>query len=140
MTPPPKRSALYGLIVVALSLGVALLVAEVVIRRFAPVSFRKPPSAYQGDEWRTLLHRRSKIRGLDYELQPNATGQRDGIPIRTNGWSMRDREPAKRTPGFRRVIAVGDSVTFGFGVRQQKTYAKVLERLLIAASPAPIEV
>lgn len=140
MTPAPKRSALYGLLLIAVSLALGFGVAEAVLRRFAPVSFMKPPSAYQGDEWRTLLHRRSRIPGLDYELQPNASGERDGIPIRTNSLSLRDREPAPRTPGLRRVIAVGDSVTFGFGVRQQKTYAKVLERLLAAGTSGPVEV
>ncbi len=45
------------------------------------------------------------------------------------GWVHGMRAPSKR-PGVRRIIALGDSVTFGLGVEQRAAWPQVLEREL----------
>lgn len=51
--------------------------------------------------------------------------------VSTNGRSMRyDEIPIGRQPGVIRLLALGDSTTFGWGVEQDKTYPAQLEKML----------
>ena len=55
------------------------------------------------------------------------------IEVNEHGW--RDRTyPPKAAPGTYRLMVVGDSVTFGYGVPLDKTYHKRLEDLLNQAA------
>ena len=83
----------------------------------------------------SLLHIRSANRGLIYELRPN-TSLLDGL-IHTNAAGFRDAEfPAEKGRNVRRIVVVGDSITFGWRMQADLVYPKVLERLLNAAAPA----
>jgi hypothetical protein len=54
-----------------------------------------------------------------------------GVQVDINSFGLRDHEFAIPKPGNTvRILAVGDSVTFGYGVRLEDTYPKVLEQLL----------
>lgn len=46
---------------------------------------------------------------------------------RINSLGMRDREPAPKLPGEMRVLAVGDSFTYGHGVQASEAWPRVLE-------------
>lgn len=73
-----------------------------------------------------------------YALKRNLTeGAFVGMPVRTNSFGHRDREIPLRKPanGFR-VLAVGDSVTFGHGVRAEQAWPERLERRLAARFPS----
>lgn len=72
-----------------------------------------------------------------YELIPNASvvlnnflgGQH--TPIALNGEGFRDRDYQRaKPPGVRRVVGIGDSYMFGWGVRPGKDYLSVLEERL----------
>ncbi|MFH1220892.1 MAG: GDSL-type esterase/lipase family protein [Candidatus Eisenbacteria bacterium] len=53
--------------------------------------------------------------------------------VAINSKGLRDMEyPYAKPPGTRRILCLGDSYTFGFGVEADETFAKVLERLLNA--------
>jgi lysophospholipase L1-like esterase len=53
------------------------------------------------------------------------------IEIRLNSEGFRDAEHERTKPeGTLRILAVGDSFTFGVGVEAAETYPKILERLL----------
>lgn len=53
------------------------------------------------------------------------------IDISINSKGLRDREfPYEKPPGTRRILCLGDSFTFGYGVRADETFAKLLERSL----------
>jgi len=70
------------------------------------------------------------------ELQniPNSAGHYTGVPVRINSIGLRDREVDVPKPsGVFRVLAIGDSVTFGFGVHVEDSYPKRLEALLNAS-------
>jgi lysophospholipase L1-like esterase len=55
----------------------------------------------------------------------------DGVEYAINSFGARDREyPRAKPPGTRRIVAMGDSFTFGTGVHAEDTFAKRLEALL----------
>jgi hypothetical protein len=55
--------------------------------------------------------------------------------IAINSKGLRDREYAHLKPqGTRRILCLGDSFTFGYGVQADETFAKVLERAFAADS------
>src|SRR4030042_5945166 len=92
---------------------ITLVFAELCLRFFKPVRFREPPQPLPQDVWRELLHKRSNIPGLRYEMVPNAKKNQDGIQIITNSYGMRDHEPLETRPeSLKRIAILGDSVTF----------------------------
>jgi lysophospholipase L1-like esterase len=59
-----------------------------------------------------------------------------GVPVSINSEGLRDREfSLEKPPGVYRVMMLGDSTTLGWGVRQEDTAAKLLERKLNEALP-----
>jgi lysophospholipase L1-like esterase len=59
-----------------------------------------------------------------------------GVPVAINRDGLRgDEISIPKPPGIIRILAVGDSITFGYGVRVEDTYAKVLERSLNERPP-----
>lgn len=73
---------------------------------------------------------------LDYKYKPNFEGHFSSttygsIPIVINSLGFRDHEfRLKKDKNFYRVLLLGDSITFGAGVRMEETYAKITERLV----------
>jgi lysophospholipase L1-like esterase len=75
---------------------------------------------------------------LDREAAPlvyrNRAGLRialEGVAVAISSQGLRDREYAVEKPaGTTRILVLGDSVVFGWGVRVEETFAKQLERLL----------
>lgn len=74
---------------------------------------------------------------LLYKLRPGLDGQIfQGHPIRTNALGFRSRDlPEVKQPGAFRILGLGDSVQFGWGVADDETYLSVLERDLNQAYP-----
>lgn len=129
-----RPAALLGLSLASLVASASMV--EIFLRVFRPVAYMAPPAVAR-DRWRGLLHRRSSIPGLAYELAPGARGFAQGAIIETNSHGMRDSEPLDdATPRLMRIAALGDSFTFGFGVPAESTYPEVLERLLQASAVA----
>ncbi|MDD9967193.1 MAG: SGNH/GDSL hydrolase family protein [Myxococcales bacterium] len=121
------------------ALRLALLVVSVLLpfagfeaglRIWSPVSFRAPQPRLPGDIWREVLHVRSPIPGLSYELAPRRETFATGVPIATNAQGMRSYELLAKSHHVRRVAVVGDSYTFGFGVPMHQTFVAETERLL----------
>jgi lysophospholipase L1-like esterase len=81
------------------------------------------------------LHQRSKIDGLFYELKP---GVEKGH-FKINSLSMRDDEPAV-PKGPKRILIMGDSVTFGNEVAKEELFSEVAERLLNVEGGNSVEV
>src|SRR2546423_1188494 len=53
-----------------------------------------------------------------FEPRPNFDGFSEGVTVHTNSRGLRERElPLAKPAGTRRVVFVGDSVTFGAGVQ-----------------------
>ena len=73
----------------------------------------------------------SRYAGIVYELKPNVRGRFMGQPLLINSQGLRDYEYTRRKePGTFRIVGVGDSSLFGWGVPIEDDGLKVLERHL----------
>jgi len=79
----------------------------------------------------------SRDPGIVYELKPNVRGRFMGQPLIINSQGLRDYEYTRRKqPGTFRIVGVGDSSLFGWGVPLEDSGLKVLERRLNEKSRA----
>lgn len=84
------------------------------------------------------IKREAETPGLGHEHRPNTSGDFMGAPVSINSLGLRDREYSAAKPaGTVRVLMLGDSLTFGWGVRIEDTPAKMLERKLNQGSATP---
>src|SRR5437773_675972 len=118
------------LVLIAVSSFVALSLCEVGLRLFRPVQYLKPPTPIPPEKHEESLYRPSVVPGLSYEMVPGRNGSFEGMSVRTNSLGMRGPEPTAADPSLLRVVVVGDSFTFGFGVPEEKTYPSVLAGIL----------
>jgi len=82
-------------------------------------------------KWANMIHQRSDVPGLLYELTPGFEGEHESVDVRVNSVGMRDDEPLPGDDPERvRIVVLGDSTTFGFGVANGETYSDVLETYL----------
>lgn len=71
---------------------------------------------------------------IGHEHQPNSAGHLMGVDVEINSKGLRDYEYAyERTPGVERILMLGDSLTFGWGVPFEETWSKRLERAFEAS-------
>jgi hypothetical protein len=108
---------------------VALLVAEGIVRlahylredrRPLEVQLRgaraQAPSSMQSLRLGEIVQP-SRYAGIVYELKPNVRGRFMGQPLLINSQGLRDYEYTRRKePGTFRIVGVGDSSLFGWGV------------------------
>jgi lysophospholipase L1-like esterase len=103
------------------SLFVAFVVLELSLRVLypPPVRFLYPQEFYDFDP------------ETGHALRPEQAAFTHDRPVRTNSLGLRDREMAPEpAPGTLRVLALGDSQTFGAGLDLSETWPKQLERML----------
>ncbi len=108
------REALLAVVAAALPL-VALLAAEAAARRPVELLGRRL------DE----LHVYSERYG--WTPRPSFVGLLDGRRVSVNARGYRGRQYGARRGGARRVLLLGDSITFGYGVGDEATFAARLE-------------
>ena len=80
---------------------------------------------------------------IDFEigkvLRPGFKGDHYGAPVSINAFGMRDRDTTLERPkGAKRILALGDSWTFGVSVKVEDSWPKQLETLL--GGPDQVEV
>ena len=128
---------LLGAAVLGTSLLVALVAAEVGLRLISKYWL----TVYDVEMWRYArqIKTLSTYPGVVEEQRPNASAFLMGAKVRTeeHGFRLPDPETqARRRPGNRLAVALGDSLTFGWGVPEGQTFPDQLERLLSARCPA----
>jgi len=128
---------LLGAAVLGTSLLVALAAAEVGLRLISKYWL----TVYDVEMWRYArqIKTLSSYPGVVEEQRPNASAFLMGARVRTeeHGFRLPDPETqARRRPGNRLAVALGDSLTFGWGVPEGQTFPDQLERLLSARCPA----
>lgn len=103
------------------------LAAEMVLRlvyefRFSPRGRAALPIA--------KTYHLSKNKKLLYELLPNSAKEINGIEFKINSFGFRDKKYLLRKRHDKRIIFIGDSITYGWMLSLDDTYHKQLERLL----------
>lgn len=127
-----KRGCLVKLGLVAASISVALVAAEMYYRSTMSM-FRGPafdlPGLFVLDDngWPTPAP--------GYEGEVHWHGRTTKVVL--NSLGMRGEEFGARAPGEKRILAVGDSVVFGLGVEAEETFADHLEELLSDKTGTP---
>src|SRR5262245_12981977 len=120
-------------VLVCISLCVAMLIAEVALRLID-----HPLSKVHVDY--STWYRPSEYFG--HELIPGFDGLDPlTVPVTINSHGFRDDEHVREKPaGTLRVLGLGDSFTFGWGVSQDETFLKQLERELRVRTGRSVEV
>ena len=150
LSPPPGRSrrrfraALFGLLTLLLVLGVAEGVARLALRSESLVARIRRPwdepswrlawvlSHRGGDPVRFPFDRPHPTRGWALAPALRAQPAFDGKSVSSTARGFRGRkEPAEpKLPGITRILALGDSFTFGEGVGDTEAWPARLEGLL----------
>jgi lysophospholipase L1-like esterase len=108
------RRILYSFIAVVVVLGFL----EVTFRLLGAKPFPVTPYADSGRE-------------MEWELKPNFSGEWVGVKVETNSMGFRDGEISlKKKPNEFRILFLGDSVVFGYKLRQEDTIPEQLEHCL----------
>lgn len=73
--------------------------------------------------------------GVLHDLRPSTKTLHEGVPYATNSDGMRDDHDysTAKIPGRRRLMFLGDSFTFGWGLRLEYSFVKQVEALLGSA-------
>ncbi|HEV7518674.1 MAG TPA: GDSL-type esterase/lipase family protein [Thermoanaerobaculia bacterium] len=125
------KSRWTAVLVLALALAAALGAAEVTLRLLS----KHWLLVYDVEMWRYAKSIKviSRKPGVVEEQIPRGDAWLMGARVRTDANGFRLPDPATlaaRRPDGRQVVAVGDSLTFGWGVPEGMTYADQLARLL----------
>lgn len=111
--------------VVAGTLVLLVAAAEAFVRMSYPA-----PDSYFKPDTKNQVFVSSSVPGLVYDLNPNATSTRKDIEFRINSSGFRDRDYSTDAKNRFRVMALGDSITFGYGLPVEDSYPKQLETYL----------
>jgi hypothetical protein len=117
------RLAILGGLTIILAIGVTLGAVELSLRVFAPQPTKRSVPALLDHD-------------LIYRLPSNAEGTdvkaEFAVSIRTNALGLRDRDyPMQKGANVvRRIMILGDSMTWGEGVEGEMTYPNILETAL----------
>src|SRR4051794_30087451 len=117
-----------------------LLIGLVGIEIFARIVYGKPSMHFGVEMWKYA--RTLKIRAENAEMshrhKPNGQAFLMGVDVKINSIGLRDHEFSAQKPADTcRVVVLGDSTTFGWGVPFEQLYTKILERDLNARPPCP---
>ena len=126
-------NVLKKLALVAFSLLLVALLLEVFLR----VAFYHSKD-FSMEMWKYAVAMKRAVPdpNLSFVHEPNTHAFLMGQDVRINSLGLRDRElsPTK-SPRVYRILVLGDSTTFGWGVAVDDTAAKILERDLNAQPP-----
>lgn len=112
-----------------LTLGMTAAVLEIAARFIfpAPLPWRHPQLRYRPDP------------ALVFALQPNQRGFSADKAITINERGLRGPViPYEKAPGVKRILFLGDSITFGYGVRDDEMVTERV-RALLAGAGVPVE-
>lgn len=113
------REWLARLVLAGLGLTIGIATAEIAVRIVAPQSvllWRPGPFVADGEGYFRLRpgHRGRVTNRTEYDHE-----------FEVNSLGMRGAEPSQRRRGVCRLLAIGDSFTFGLGVEEEQLFAQV---------------
>ena len=93
--------------------------------------FQEPPIYVEEPTHEVTGYRYLFDEELGWRNIPNWTASTSGRRLTINSKGLRDHEyPYEKPPGKKRVLVLGDSYTWGYGVENDAIFTEVLERLL----------
>jgi lysophospholipase L1-like esterase len=123
---------------VGVAFGVAALFLCVAVLEYAArVVLDRNGMHYGIEMWKYAkeVKQRSANPLMSHEHAPNREAHLMGVDVRTGSQGLRDRDYTfEKGAGEHRILVLGDSLTFGWGVPVERTYPKILERTLNNAS------
>ena len=110
-----------------ITLVIIAFIAEGLFRYSYPLS-----SNYNTEMARYARELKVIVNDKYFEHRPNRSGRYYDVKIKTNsmGWREDKDYTIEKPDGVKRIIVLGDSITLGWGVVSERTYVKVLARLL----------
>jgi lysophospholipase L1-like esterase len=127
--PPPARpGVLQNVILLLVAIFLGCVAMEVGLRVIFEHSLD-----FSMEMWKYAVQLKRPVANpqLSFAHAPNRSGFLMGVPVSINSQGLRDREFSFEKPtGVYRVLMLGDSTTFGWGVRMEETAAKQLEKKL----------
>jgi lysophospholipase L1-like esterase len=124
-SPGQKRTKtptwILNLLLVFFSVLIPLLMAEFALRILHHKTVSFDDRSFRQSQW---------------SFKPNTTNDSYvGVPVHINNLGFRGTDTTvAKPPGVYRILGVGDSITFGYGVEYEKTFLQVLEQHLNAVS------
>jgi lysophospholipase L1-like esterase len=133
VSQPPiskTRASLFSAMLVIISVGLALLAAEVTLRLK-----NSSMTNYDIEMWRYAkeLKTSSPDPALDFDHLHSRSAILQNVEIRLNNEGLRGGAIRPLEPGGRRILLLGGSITLGWGVAEDETLAAQLEKRLSAA-------
>lgn len=117
-----------NLITFSVAIIVSIIGMEVIVRALDPIgiSYYEHSKQYHLDKLADD--------DLHYRHRPNVQKDYQDVSVSTNEFGMRDDLVLGKEPGELRILFLGDSVTFGWGTKQEDTFAnqsaEVLQEIL----------
>lgn len=138
LSRPRLRGCLGRLLLLIGPLGAAFSLAEVVLRVGGPEAVEERPAATDR-KWLALIP--SAELGWAFPADTSGTFKSSGrhTPVSANSWGLRGPEVATEV-SHRRVLMLGDSYTFGWGMADSSGFVRLLEKRLNQDAPdQPVE-
>ncbi|MDG1905361.1 MAG: hypothetical protein P8I38_07020 [Arenicella sp.] len=127
-----ERFALFSILTFLISSLLAIAISEVTIRVLVPEETFWPISN---------IYHKSTNDDVVYTNRPNFRGTAFGVSLETNELGFRGENWSKqKSPEVFRIVLIGDSHAFGFGVEFKDTVGEALERILNSKNNASVEV
>lgn len=131
------KTALAKVLVLTTASAACAILLEVVYRQLHGIPTFGSLRIARAGHARLTAFRKSRNDLLIYEPIANVRSRYSGVPNSINSHGMRDREQSVEKPsGTFRIIALGDSIVYGFGVRIEDALPKKLERTRQLANAA----
>lgn len=85
------------------------------------------------------LKAEKKDSDVGYLHKPSSKARLMGVDVEINSKGLRNKEFSEEPkPNLHRIIFLGDSLTFGWGVKEEETFARKIETILSAEKPVEI--
>jgi lysophospholipase L1-like esterase len=132
---PRLKAAAGGLLTTAFALLTLLIVSEVALRIYTRRSLIYD---IEMSRYATEIKVEAANSRIGHVHKPNTDVTLMGVRVTINSDGFRDREYPIERGSAQRIIALGDSVTFGWGTEKAKTFEELLEAELSRADPTEI--
>lgn len=117
-----------GISLILFSTLFTLLFLEIVLRIVDPFQFRPKRDVAI---FTSQTYRLSRNKDILYELVPDSRAVFAGIEFRVNSAGFRDKPYRTHKGDKKRILFVGDSLTYGWLIPLEDTYHKQLEKILL---------